>query len=262
MVSNMQSENAAEYDDVLEDAQAHHQDSIVREKLDQRIRPYFLITGFLFAFLLVETYRWYMNIPPMPIVVFGLFVASVVFVAYQLADYKDHFRFLRLGKRGEPLLHDAIKSHSDQTGSTVYKNVVLGKQKIDYIIANQAGVVLVNVCDWRTPSSDEAIINYDDEQILLNGYRPDANPIEPLKHVKQWVENKLYGNLGKPIDVECLVVFPEWFVRSPRDHVVVRVINPREIKNLLEERRTILSDNDKTLLNYHIAKLINKNKRS
>lgn len=258
----MQSENAVEYDDVLESSQANHQDSIVREKLDQRIRPYFLITGFLFAFLLVETYRWYMNVPPMPIVVFGLFVASIVFVVYQLADYKDHFRFLRLGKKGEPLLHDEIKSHSEQTGSTVYKNVVMGKQKIDYVIANQSGVVLVNLCDWRTPSNDEAIINYDDEQILLNGYRPDANPIEPLKNVKQWVENKLYASLGKPIDVECLVVFPEWFVRSPSEPVVVKVVNPREVKKVLEERGSVLSDNDKTLLNYHIAKLINKKRNS
>ncbi len=139
---------------------------------------------------------------------------------------------------------------------------MIGKEKVDYIIANQSGVVLVKVCDWRTPSNDEAIINYDDEQILLNGYRPDANPIEPLKNVKQWIENKLYASLGKPIDVECLVVFPEWFVRSPREHVVVQVINPREMKKVLEERRSVLSDNDKTLLNYHIAKLINKNRNS
>lgn len=256
----MQSENAAEYDDVLEEPRVSHQDRIVREKLDQRIRPYFLITGFLFAFLLIETYRWYMDIPPMPIVIFGLFVASLIFVVYQLADYKDHFRFLHLGKRGEPLLADVIKQHSDQTGSSVYKDVVVGKEKVDYVVANQTGVVLINVCDWRTPSSDEAIINYGNEQILLNGYRPDANPIEPLKTVKQWIENKLYASLGKPVDVECLVVFPEWFVRAPREHVVVQVINPREMKKVLEERRDVLSDNDKTLLNYHIAKLINKNR--
>ena len=258
MVSNMQSENAAEYNDVLEEAHVGQQDIIVREKLDQRIRPYFLVTGFLFAFLLLETYRWYMNVPPMPIVVLGLFVALLVFVVFQLADYKDHFRYLRLGKQGEPLLPEVIKAHSDQTGSTIYKNVVVGKQQVDYVIANQAGVVLVSVCDWRTPSNSEAIINYDDEQILLNGYRPDANPIEPLKTVKQWIENKLYASLGKPIDVECLVVFPEWFVRSPNEHVVVKVINPREMKKVLEERRSVLSDNDKCLLNYHIAKLIKK----
>ncbi len=226
----MQSEDVAGYDDMLEDARSNHQDNIVREKLDQRIRPYFLITGFLFAFLLVETYRWYMHVPPMPIVIFGLFIASIVFVAYQLVDYKDHFRFLRLGKKGEPLLHDAVKSHSEQTGSAVYKNVVMGKQEIDYVIANQTGVMLVNVCDWRTPSNNAAIIHYDDEQILLNGYRPDANPIESLKNVKQWFENKLYASLGKPINVKCLVVFPQWFVRSPSEHVVVRVINSREIK--------------------------------
>lgn len=258
----MQSDNAAEYDNVIEDVQISQQDTIVREKLDQRIRPYFLITGFLFAFLLLETYRWYMQIPPMPFVVLGLFIASVVFVAFQLSDYKDHFRFLRLGKKGEPRIADVIKVHSNEAGSTIYKNVVVGKENIDYVIAGQSGVVLINVCDWCTPSNNEAMIHYDNEQILLNGYRPDANPIEPLKSVKQWMENKLYANLGKPIDVECLVVFPEWFVRSASDPVVVRVINPREMKTILEERRSDLSDNDKCLLNYHIAKLINKKKTS
>lgn len=261
MVSNIQSENAAEYDDVLDSIPVSHQNRIVKEKLDQRIRPYFLITGFLFSFLLIEIYRWYMDIPLMPLLVLALFLASLVFVVYQLTDYKDHFRFLRLGKHGEPSLSEVIKDHSDQNGSSVYKNVVIAKEKINYVIASQAGVMLVNVYDWRAPSNDVAVINYDDEQILLNGYRPDANPIEPMKTVKQWVENKLYANLGKPVDVKCLVVFPEWFVRTPAEPVLVKVINSREMKKVLDEQNNVLSDNDKTLLNYHIAKLINKNIR-
>ena len=256
MVNNMQSENAVGYDDLLESSQVNHQDNIVKEKLDQRIRPYFIITGFLCAFVLLETYRWYVQAPPMPLVVLGLFVASVVFVVYQLIEFKDHMRFLKLGKRGEPLLIDVIKEYSEQTGGTVYKDVVIGKEKVDFILANQAGLTLINVCDWRTPSNNEAIINYDDEQILLNGYQPDTNPIEPLKSVKQWLENKLYANLGKPIEVECLVVFPEWFVRSPREPAVVKVLNPREVNSVFEDSHAVLSDNDKCLLNYHVAKLI------
>ncbi len=258
----MQSENAAEYENVLYGVQLSQQDKIVREKLEQRIRPYFLITGFLFAFLLLEIYRWYMQVPPMPYVVLGLFLASVVFVAFQLSDYKDHFRFLRLGKKGEPNLDDVVKHHSDESGSTVYKNVVVGKESVDYVIAGQYGVTLVNVCDWRTPSSNEAMIEYDNEQILLNGYRPDTNPIEPLKTVKQWMENKLYAGLSKPIDVQCVVVFPEWFVKSPTKPAVVKVINPREMHTVLSDRGVELSDNDKCLLNYHITKLINKKKSS
>ena len=256
MVNNMQSENAAGYDELLEATQVNRQDNIVREKLDQRIRPYLLIMGFLCAFLLLEIYRWYLQVPPMPVVVFGLFLASVIFVAFQLSEYKDHIRFLRMGKNGEPLLPEVVKDYSDQTGSTIYKDIVLGKERIDFVVANQSGIVLINVCDWRTPTNSEAIIHYDDEQILLNGYQPDTNPIEPLKTVKKWIENKLYASLGKPIDVECVVVFPEWFVRKPRDGVVVQVVNPREVRPILDERKSILSDNDKCLLNYHIAKLI------
>ena len=258
----MQSDNAAEYENVLDGNYVSQQDNIVREKLDQRIRPYFLITGFLFAFLLLETYRWYMQIPPMPVVVLGLFIVSVIFVLFQLSDYKDHFRFLRLGKKGEPQITDVIKVYSEQTGSTIYKNIAVGKETVDYAIAGASGVTLINICDWRTPSNNEALIHYDSEQILLNGYRPDANPIEPLVNVKQWLENKLYANIGKPIDVDCLVVFPEWFVRSPSEQVTVRVANPREVSDILQQSSSSLSDNDKCLLNYHLAKLINKYKNA
>ena len=252
----MQSENTAGYDDLIEATQVSHQDSIVRDKLDQRVRPYILVLGFLCAFLLLETYRWYLQAPPMPVVILGLFLASVIYVVVQLAEYKDHIKFLRLGKHGEPLLADVVKEYSDQTGSTLYKNVAMGKESIDYIIANQSGVVLLNICDWRTPSNNEAVIHYDEEEILLNGYQPDANPIVPLKTVKKWLENKLYASLGKPIDVDCVVVFPEWFVRKPLEEVVVKVVNPREIMSILENRKNHLSDNDKCLLNYHVAKLI------
>ncbi len=254
----MQSENAAGYDEISEQIHLGQQDKIVREKIDQRIRPYFLITGFLFVFLMLELYRWHMQVPPMPVVVLALFAVSLVLVAVQLKDYKDHFRFLRLGKKGEPNTADVIHKHSQETGSTIYKNVVLGETQIDYVIAGHSGVTLVNICDWRIPSNNEALIHYDNEQILLNGYRPDANPIEPLKRVKQWMENKLYASLSKPINVQCLVVFPEWFVRSPERSVDVWVINPREMSEFLQQQKLTLSDNDNCLLNYHLAKLVNK----
>ena len=256
MVNNMQSENAVSYDDLLATNQINHQDNIIREKLDQRIRPYLLTMGFLCVLVLLETYRWYVQAPAMPLVVFGFFAASLVFVLFQLLAYQDHMRFLRLGKHGEPLLIDVIKAHGEQTNSIVYKDVVVGKESLDFMLVNQAGLTLIKVCDWRTPSNNEAVINYDDEKILLNGYQPDANPLVPLKNIKRWFDKKLYASLGKPVEITCLVVFPEWFVRSPSEPVMVKVLNPREVSAVFANSNKALSDNDKCLLNYHVGKLI------
>lgn len=256
MVEDVQSQRAAEYKELLESNQAFRQDDIIKEQFQLRLRPYFLVTGFLFACLLLEIFRWYTQAPPLPVVVFGLFLVSMVFAVFQLKEFGDHLKFIRLGKNGEPELRDVISNFSDQTGSTVYKDVVVGKEQIDYVLVNQTGIVLVNVCDWRTPRNSEATIIYSDEQILLNGYRPDTNPLEYMLTVRKWLENKLYVSLGKPIDVGCVIVFPEWFVRAPKEKTSVNIINPREMSAILESRSGALSDNDKTLLNYHIAKII------
>ena len=256
MLEDVQSQRADEYKELLESNQAFRQDDIIREQFQQRIRPYFLVTGFLFACLLLEVFRWYTQVPPLPLVVFGLFLASMVLAVYQLKEFKDHLKFIRLGKDGEPITQEVIHGFSEQSGSTVYKGVLVGRQEIDFVIVNQSGIVLINVCDWRTPRNSEATINYSEDQILLNGYRPDTNPLEHMRTVRKWLENKLYVSLGKPIDVGCVVVFPEWFVRAPKERVSVKVINPRELTAVLENRSGNLSDNDKTLLNYHIAKII------
>ena len=256
MVEDVQSQRAAEYKELLESNQIFRQDDIIREQFQQRLRPYFLVTGFLFACLLLEIFRWYTQAPPLPMVVLGLFLVSMAFAVFQLKEFKDHLKFMRLGKKGEPRLEDVIGSYSEQTGSTVYKEIVIGKEKVDFVIVNQTGMILANVYDWRTPKNSEAIINYDDEEILLNGYRPDANPLVSMQTVRKWLENKLYVSIGKPIDVECVVVFPEWFVKSPKDRTSVKVINPREMSRVLEGRANVLSDNDKTLLNYHLTKII------
>jgi len=256
MVEDVQSQRAAEYKDLLESNKVCGQDEIIRAKFQQRLRPYFLVTGFLFAFLLLEVFRWYSNSPPLPAVVLGLFFISMAFAIYQLRDFKDQLRFIRLGKNGEPALWDIISKYSEQTGSTIYKDVVIGKEVIDFVVVNQTGVVLINVCNWRTPTNSEATIEYNEEQILLNGYRPDTNPLVFLKTARELLGNKLYVSTGKPIDIECVAVFPEWFVKSPSEHVSVKVINPREMQGVFESRVSSLSDNDKWLLNYHITKII------
>ena len=252
----MQSQRAAEYKELLESNQAFRQDDIIKEQFQQRIRPYFLVTGFLFACLLLEIFRWFTQAPPLPVVVFGLFLVSMVFAIYQLKEFKGHLKFIRLGKDGEPVAQEVIQNFSEQSGSNVYKNVAVGREEIDFVVVNQTGIMLVNVYDWRTPRNSEATINYSDEEILLNGYRPDSNPLEHMHTVRKWLENKLYVSLGKPVDVGCVIVFPEWFVKEPKERVLIKVINPRELSAVLESRSGNLSDNDKTLLNYHIAKII------
>ena len=101
-------------------------------------------------------------------------------------------------------------------------------------------------------------INYDDEEILLNGYRPDANPLLVQKQITAWLEEKFTKEIKMPILVQPVIIFPGWFVKSPNEPTIIKVMNPRELIGFLENKRDILSDNEMTLLNYKISKLAKK----
>ena len=249
------------YDELLDSKILQTQDDVILERFRQRIKPYFIVTGFLFAFLLLEIFRWMTNAPPLPIVVGGLFIISMSFVLFQIKDCKDDLKFVRLGKHGEPDVIDVLNEIGNDSEQTIHKAVNINGREVDYILVDQAGVILIRVCNWRTPTNSAAIIEYDDDEMLLNGYRPDENPIANLKGLRKFIENQLYVGLGKPISIENIVVFPEWFVKTPVERVSTSVINPRELNAMLRKREGVLSDNDTCLLNYHVSKLVkNTNK--
>lgn len=256
MVEEVHASSSSVYEDLLDSKAEQSQDEVILERFRQRIKPYFIVTGFLFAFLLLELFRWLTSAPPLPIVVGGLFIISMSFVLFQIKDFKDDLKFVRLGKHGEPNVLDVLNAKVEENEFTIHKAAVIDGHEVDYILVDSSGVMLIRVCDWRTPTNSAAIIEYNDDEMLLNGYRPDENPIATLKSLRKWIENQLYVGIGKPIAIENVVIFPEWFVKTPSERVGVSVINPRELKDLLGERVGGLSDNDTCLLNYHVSKLV------
>ena len=191
-----------------------NQDKIIRGQLEQLLRPYILIIVILFALLVLEMYRWYTQSPPLPGVFIGLFLMALTYAVYRICEYKDHYHFLRLGKNGEPDIAAVLTNFSNRSGGTIYKDISFDKAKIDYVVVNGAGLFLINLINWHAPANNEAIIQYDDEEILLNGYRPDANPLIVQKQVKNWLEDKFSKEFKTPILVQPVLIFPGWFVKT------------------------------------------------
>ena len=255
---DIHSQETVVYEELNTSDPSNGQDKIVRAQFEQYLRPYILIIGMLCALLVLEVYRWYTQSPPLPGVFLGLFLVTLTYSVYRIHEYKDHFHFLRLGKNGEPEIAAILKTFSENTDSAIYKDVKFGRDKVDYLITNKAGVYLINLINWHAPVNNEAIINYKEEEILLNGYRPDANPLLALKHITHWLDGKLTKSTNQPVLVQPIIVFPGWFVKTPDTVTTVKVMNPRELSGYLQSRRNVLSGNDKTLLDYQIGKFIKK----
>lgn len=262
MVEETQVQGANEYEDLLEVHEDKGQDRLIRQNLNQQFKPYFITTGFLFSLLLLEIFRWLADAPPLPIVVLGLFLVSLGFSFYQLRDVKERVNFLRLGKNGEPAVAKVLQQHHLENANTLHCDVTINNNFVDFILVDHAGITLINVLDLQVPMNSEAVISYNKEQVFLNGYRPEENPIEELKAINKMLGSKLYAAIGKSINIESIIVFPEWFVEEPKQSYDIKVINPRQLDGILQKRKALLSDNDASLLKHHSAKLFKRDNQN
>lgn len=232
------------------------QDRVIQAQFEKYLRPYILIILFLSALLALEFYRWYTLSPPLPGVFLGLFLIGLTYTASRIHEYRDHLRFIQLGRKGEPEVLDVLKKFQINADIQLFKEIKFGSYKVDYILSSKAGVFLINKINWYAPINTEAVVQYNDDEILLNGYRPEANPIVWQKNVAAWLTKKLNKGTSQSIRVKAIVVLPGWFVKTPQESTSVKVMNPRELETYLLDNANILSENEKRLLDYQLEKLI------
>lgn len=214
MAEETQIHRVSEYEDLLEVNEDKGQDQLIRQNLYSRLRPYYIVTGFLFSLLLLEVFRWYADAPPLPVVVLGLFLISLGIAFYQLRDVKDRINFLHSGKQGEPDTADVLNDFHIENANILHRDVVIGKDVIDFVLIDHAGIILINILDLQAPMNNEAVISYSDEQIYLNGYRPEENPLEVLRSAHKILGSNLYAAIGKSVTIDSIVIFPKWFVEE------------------------------------------------
>lgn len=261
MAEQMQTHPVDEFEDLLEIHDRKTQDKLIRNKLNEKLKPYYIVTGFLFSLLILELFRWITDSPPLPVVVFGLFMISLFIALYQLRDVKDRIKFLQAGKQGEPDITSVLNDFDLANTTTLHRNVFIDSNLVDFVLVDHTGIVLINLQELQVPTNSEAIISYDDEQVYLNGYRPEENPLAVLRLAHKSLGSYIYASIGKSVPVETIVIFPQWYVEEPKIPCHTKVINPRNLAGVLQARKPILSDNEASLLKHHTSKLFKRSKQ-
>ncbi|MEM7304164.1 MAG: hypothetical protein AAF372_01410 [Pseudomonadota bacterium] len=256
-VMGMRSEITGVYSSYDSDLE-NNQHKIIRAQFEKYLHPYMVMELILFALLALEIYRWHTQSPPLPGIYFALLLFGLTYTAYRIHEDKDYLRFIHLGRYGEPDASILLDKYSKKSDIKVFKDTSFGDFKVNYIIVDKAGVVIVKIINWYAPANTEAVVRYNDDEILLNGYRPEANPLVGQKHLAKWLVEKLNRDTDVRVNMQSLIMIPEWFVEPPQETTAVRVINPRELTGYLESRPKALSRSDKLLLDDHIERLVAK----
>ena len=231
-------------------------DQTIQTKLSDQFRPYYLISGMLFAFALLEWFRWYKQLPPVPYIISGLFLISLAIAYVKQREFSQELGFLNFGKKGEKTISEYIRDLTFQNNVRVYKNVRIGKHRCKFVLCTKFGLMLIDVIDLPLPDSGEAIVEYRNKKLTINGYPMDRDPIRDISELSKSLQKLLYLSSHKRFAAYNLIVFPNWYVKSDEDNPKFKIINPRQLPEVFNELDQKIVSQDQCLASYHLNKFI------
>ena|SRR3989338_8316685 len=232
-------------------------DEEIQRILDDDVLDHAVAATLAIVLAIFEWCRWYANIQPQPVVftVFGLGVLA--YAARKIVLAKHKIKALRLGRDGEKIVSEYLDELRGK-GYRVLHDIVGDDFNIDHLLIGPKGVFTVETKTVSKPARGKAAIDYDGTQILVNGFKPDRDPVAQAKAQAHWVKELVKKLTGKIIAIRPVVVYPEWFVSPlPKgSRPDVWVLNPKALPAFIENSGGELSDEDVRSFHAHLSRYI------
>ncbi len=232
-------------------------DEEMQRLLDDKLVGYFMVAGTFFVLTFMEWWRWYFERPPRPMLLTVITVAILIFVGWKLAGLRQRFRLLRQGRDGERAVGQFLERLRED-GYRVLHDLVGEGFNVDHVLIGPAGVFAIETKTISKPARGPAEIVYDGNQVLIDGFAPERDPIVQGKAQARWLRELIEESTGRRCEVRAIVVYPGWFVKSDArgKWSEVLVLNPRTLPAFLAKCEHCLPAADIQLITYHLSRYI------
>jgi hypothetical protein len=222
-----------------------------------------IFTNFSMATMLIAItgYQWYERIsdkPPIPEV--WTFI-TIVFVGYASVKFyyaKNEIKNRKLGRDGERVVGQFLETLRGDDYH-VFHDLKDENFNVDHVIIGPAGAFTIETKTWSKPSKGQAIIDYDGENISMNGFAPEKNPIIQARAQKDWLQKLILKTTGKKISVRPVVVYPGWFIRTKKSDSDVWVLEPKALPKYLKNEKKVFDNKEADEIAFQISRHIRSN---
>jgi hypothetical protein len=201
-----------------------------------------------------EWYKWVTSAPPSPVSISIGAAVVVSYCVYKIIKFRKEVKTLRLARDGERAVGEYLDSFRQQ-GYRVLHDLVVGDFNIDHIIIGKTGIYTIETKTISKYVRGSQKINYDGEEISINGMKPDRNPIIQAKAQAGWVKEFVRDFLKKNVPIQPVVVFPGWFVEGNQKSEVW-VLEPKALKGFINRRDEILDEKDVSIIANYLTRYI------
>jgi hypothetical protein len=237
-------------------------DEEIQRVLEDDVLIYLVAAAFVFALAFYEWWRSFSNAPPHP--VFLTLIAMVVWVytARKITLAMRKIKTLRLARDGEKVVGQFLEGLREN-GYRVLHDIVGDNFNIDHLLIGPKGVFTIETKTMSKPARGKSEIDYDGTQILVNGFKPDRDPVVQAKAQAHWIKELVKELTGKTIAVQPAVVYPGWFInQTPKgSRPEVWVLNPKALATFIDNSDGELSDEDVRSFHAHLSRYVRNSER-
>lgn len=200
--------------------------------------------------------------PPEPLIASLLAVLALAFLVYRVFKLKPSMDKLKLGYAGERLVGEFLEQLREQ-GYRVFHDVLGDGFNVDHVIIGPTGIYTIETKTYSKPASGKADIVFDGSSIKVGYWEPKSEPIIQAHAQAGWLQTLLRESAGREFQVQPVIVFPGWFVKSAgRSKRPIWVLNPKSLPAFLNQRQPILTNADIQLASYHLSRFIRVGEKS
>jgi len=184
-------------------------------------------------------------------------VVATVWLLVRIRKVKKELKALRAGRIGELVVGQFLEEQLRPHGFQVLHDLPAEGFNVDHVVIGPSGVFSIETKTYSKPAKGNPSIQYDGEQIMVDGKGPYRDPVVQAKAEASWVSELLVSSTGRKFPVKPVLLFPGWFVEKIPSDCVVWVLNDKAAITFIKNAREHLSLEDISLITFHLKRYVN-----
>jgi hypothetical protein len=236
----------------------------VQEAIDDLLwnetSPYIAIA---LAMTLVASFEWLAvlrHLPRQPWTYSGIAVLTIALTTVKVWRVRARVQQLKLGRDGERVVGQYLERLRAE-GADVFHDVPGDRFNIDHVVLSVHGFYAVETKTRSKPTRGDARVTLTEEGLLVNGFRPDRDPLVQAQAGARWLSQLLEETTGKRFPVRAVVLFPGWFVEPMSNAWRLSpekpwVLEPKALPGFIANELMRIADSDVKLAAYHLSRFV------
>ena len=180
----------------------------MQDVIDDKVLTHILIACLMVYLAGFEWCRQYFNMKPAPKTFTVLVIPIIGYSIWRIINAMKEIEQLKLGRTGERAVGQLLEEKLRPMGCQVLHDIPFAGFNIDHVVIGPTGVYSIETKTQSKPAKGPASVQYDGQNVIVNGFKPDRDPVVQAKANAHSLAELIERSSGRKVTVRPVVLFP------------------------------------------------------